>query len=652
MKNNEIPTPMKMNQRSIRRHGFTVVEMIVTVGILVVVTAGIATIFNTIGDTVARGRKLSELNRFAARVELVMRKDFEKMTRDGFLVIVNKNANFGRDVKLYRGEKTDIDKDLFPGFSDYVAPGDQPGGRIRRSDEIMFFTRDQYESARRAISPDMIAHSQEAAIYYGHGQKRRPDILGNIQSPNNFFFNPAPWDSNYDFAANANQGGLGFKSTTGALNPNEFARDWSLIRQVTLLSLPIGESQQVPVNLFGINQFNPLERDTLEDSARQIALQPAQRSIFNSLSWSRESRVSPGVPPVGGPDKIRWLFDRANNNLDTRMMPSYRASGLVDIVTEDLATIRGMIQSLPVKVAPTDYASFNSGGGFGTSRGIDRVNLNRDDFEDDYWGTESDADPTLPDPKDSDELDLLRFGGVSQTQRERIRSWMIDALPSRWDLSDPLNPVQLAGVRYEDIPTRLIFSDIQFPQTDDGDIQRAYAEANQEMLGSSVFVPRCTEFVVEWSYGFVDNNIVDPTNPNYKKMMWYGLDRYIDSDKNGILDFNDQRAALPYIPRGLGQAGTNPAELNRPRERGMDPKLIVGVDRLGVPGGNPPPLNPSTVEIATFGFTDPRGTVDPSDDTIWQWPKFVRITMSIADPDDRDIEETFQVIFELPGLKK
>jgi len=147
--------------RSVNRGGFTIVEMIVTIGILMVVTAGIATIFSSIGDTVSKGRKLSELNQFAARVERIMREDFDAMTRDGFLVIVNRNANFGRDVQLFRGEQTNMDENLFS-----TQFSGEPG-RIRRSDEIMFFTRGEYETARRAISPDMIARSSEAAIYYG-----------------------------------------------------------------------------------------------------------------------------------------------------------------------------------------------------------------------------------------------------------------------------------------------------------------------------------------------------------------------------------------------------------------------------------------------------------------------------------------------------
>lgn len=636
---NRITNPI-VRKSGYTRSGFTMVEMIVTIGILMVITAGIATIFSSIGDTVSTGRKLSELNQFAARVERIMREDFEAMTRDGFLVIVNRNANFGRDVQLFRGEKTNIDEGLFGSFSDEA-------GRVRRSDEIMFFRRGDFETARRAISPDMIGRSSEAAIYYGHGQKRRPE-LRNVNGLNNFFFNPAPWDSNFDFSGGLNQAGVGIKSTDNIFNPNEFARDWSLLRTVTLLSAPLGESRDVPAELFGLNRRIETQRDRFTDSDRQIALQPAGRSIFNSLGWSDPNRVSPGNPLPTDPDKIRWLGDEATSRLDLRTYPHYRASGLVDIVTEDLATIRGMIQSLPVKVSPFDYSTFIQGGGFGVNGGSDRVVLNRDQFEQDYWGLATDAG-SEPDPKDADELNLTG----TALHRTNMRQWMIDALPSRWDMS--FNPPRhLAGVRYEDIPTRLIFPDSQFDNSDRGDLERAYAESHQEMLGSSVFVPRCTEFIVEWSYGFLEN-FADPTAPNYKKMIWYGLDRYVDSNNDGLLNRRgtnpDQRAAVPYTQRVLtGTAAIDPAT-GRARELGMDPNLIVGVNRLPVRGGNPSPLLPDRVEMATFGFMDPRGTANVNDDIELLWPKFIRVTMSLGDASDKEIEQTYQVIFELPGLE-
>ncbi|MGV6813830.1 MAG: type II secretion system protein, partial [Phycisphaerales bacterium] len=572
---------MKNFVKRTHRGGFTILELLVTIGILVLVAAGVASIFSSVGETVARGRKLSELNQFAARLERVMREDFENMTRDGFMVIVNKNANYGNDVQLYRGEKTDIDNALYGAFS-------SGPGRVRRSDEIMFFRRGEFETARRSLASGMIATAQEAAIYYGHGQKRRPDLT-NVNGRNNFFFNPQPWDSNYDYTNNTNQAGVGVTANDGrSLNPNEFARDWSLLRQVTLLSTPLGNSRDVPAQAYGFLRSVPLQRQWLTDSDRQIAMQPAGRSMFNSLGWTDPANVSPGV----GTNKLRWIGDTANNQLNLRELPSYRASGLVDIVTDDLASIRNMIQSLPVKVGPGDYAAFNAGGGFGVNRGADGVFQNDDQFAFDYLSTASDlpddATNLIPDPRDADELNLAS----SAAHRTRIRQWMIDALPSRWNTF--VNPPEpLAGVRYEDVPTRLMYPDSQFPNTNIGDLQRALAESNQEMLGSSVFVPRCTEFIVEWSYGFVDQRLA-AGDPNYKKMIWYGLDRRVDSNHDGILDANDQLAAMPYRQRTAAVAGTDPVT-NVKRDRGMDPRIVVGRMAMAPNAG----FNPNFVEIAT-----------------------------------------------------
>jgi len=589
------------------RKGFTIVEMMVTIGILVLVTAGVATIFNTLGDTVSKGRKLSELNQFAARLERVMREDFEGMTRDGFLVIVNKNANQGQDVLLYRGEKSDLDIGISPG-----------PGQLRRSDEILFFRNGEFETARKAISPDMIAKSHEAAIYYGHGQKRPPELT-NVNGPTNLFFNPQPWDSNY-----TNPMGIDAwvgANNPGQLNPNEFAQDWSLLRHVTLLVNPRGPGQHVPAELFGLdrNNFGGTDRSFLEDSPRQYALQPAARSIFTSLS---------GSDPT---ENHRWLFDNLVDGEPT--YPHFRTSGLVDIVTEDLATIRGLVQSLAVTTPPTTYFDYDP-----SLTGVAPIIDDRDQFEQNiYWGS-----PSAPNPSDANTLNLSQL-----LQSQRIRQWMIDALPSRWDLR-PNPPVFNSGVRYEDIPTRLLFEDGDFtPGNDEDDKRRAYAEANQEMLGASVFIPHCSEFIVEWSYGFVDHSLAD-TDPDFKKLMWYGLDRYVDSDRDGVLDSaNDLRAAEPYQPR-------------TPTEAGNDPTIIpasasartLGMNRAIVLGSGPLPTAPSAVEIATFGFMDPNGTaIDPSDDTVWQWPKLIRVTMSLADPQDRGVEQTYQVIFELPELE-
>lgn len=601
-----------MNQRTQNtkaiRNAFTIVEMLVVIGILVVVTVGVATIFASVGDTVAKGRKLSELNQFAARIERVMRQDFERMTRDGFLVIVNKNANLGEDVQLYRGEQTDQD-------------GNESFGRIRRSDEIMFFARGDFETARRAIASNMRATSSEAAIYYGHGQKRAFDPF----TSDDFFLNPQPWDNNYS----TNDYRLGV-SDSGRVNPNQFARDWSLLRHVTLLTNPGGAGSQVPDTLFGIESNNfgtPDDRLLFLDSGRQIALQPAARSIFKSLAGSDTSGL-----------ENRWLYDAVGDSSSD--LPFFRISGMVDIVTQDLATIRNEIQALAFSRSPSFYmnqtATFN-----GPLPPV--VTQTRDEFERDFYQSS-----TQPNPQDALSLNLGKaqasgnWSGFNTAHASRIRQWMIDALPSAWNL-DGNNPAPragefLGGVRYEDIPTRIIYT-----ESDGLDaMERAYAEANQEMLGASVFVPRCTEFVVEWSYGFVDNQ-ADLGDPGFKELIWYGLDRLVDSNNDGQLDpLEDQFAAWTYRQRNSLSAGNDPTTTAPSRSFGPPSELVVG--RPNLIGTSSPGL----VEAACFGFATQPGATE-IEGAYWPWPKLIRITMSLGDPNDRDIEQTYQVVFEIPS---
>ncbi len=620
------------NRFAARLGAFTIIEMMVTIGILVIVAAGVATIFASVGDVVSKGRKLSELNQFAARIERVMRSDFESMTRDGFLVIVNKNANSGNDVRLYRGEQSDPDTSLYGAFSGGA-------GRVRRSDEIMFFARGDFETARRAISPNMIASSNEAAIYYGHGQKRRPDLIG-FHGAGNYFFNPQPWDNNYDNTLDTRLG----VETIGFVNPNEFARDWSLLRQVTLLVNPAGHGQRLPQDVFGLSSSDPAQRPFLRDSERQVALQPAARSIFTALSGS-----------AGYAN--HWLYDTSGvGPIPANPPPSYRVSGQVDIVTQDLASIRNMVQALAGAASPeTPSKYFDYDPPRPPMPANPPIIIDKDTFDANYA-----QDPvTPPNPSDALNLNLGSYtnsgGWISGNgaQIDTIRKWMIDALPSRWNLeingSAPGPNDFISGVRYEDIPTRIMYPnenspDYPFDAGERGYLQRAYAEANQEMLGASVFVPRCTEFVVEWSYGYVDNSITVATDPRFKKLIWYGLDRYVDSDNDGQLEQSDQRAALPYTQRTSGAAGTDPANNNQRRVQGPDPQLIVGKTRPMAPGGNPAPLSPDTVEIATFGFA----TKPDKPGAVWPWPKLIRITMRLGDPTDRDVEQTYQVVFELP----
>jgi|TARA_R110002073_G_scaffold104622_3_gene236340 prepilin-type N-terminal cleavage/methylation domain-containing protein len=617
--------PSRQQASQIAR-GFTILEVMVTIGILVLIAAGVSSIFSSVAETVNRGRRVAELNRYAAQFERVMRVDFENMTRDGFLIIAHQtapgiNPSSGQhDVQLTPSDASDPDQNGRP-------------GRSRRVDEIMFFSRGQYETSRRAISPGMIAKSTEAAIYYGHGQKRRPDFDASLNTSlnshqSNLFFNPFVNDNNIrgNASGGQNQAGLGTPSTDGGFNPNQYASDWALLRQVTLLANPQSSGQELPDQLFGIERINA-DRQWLEDSDRQVALQPASRSIFNSLTESGYST------PTTGYVLPKWFGDRNIGGAvnASRADPSLRASGLVDIATDDLASIRTILYGLSGSSDtsmddPTDYWSRSN-----PQQIQDPMDLSYEDFAEAFW----EDTITSPNPTDARNV-VLPVSGTITPEYLNVRKWMLDAMPSLWDVG-PTEPIQLSRVRYEDIPTRLLYAEDEFDDSDNGDRLKTYAEANQEMLGSSVFIPQCTEFIVEWSFGYIDATITDPFHPRYKKLRWHGLERWIDANNDGIIDDSgsgfdegeDQKVADYYNLRP-----------NQPAipdfDRGPRPELIVG--HIATVGGfGPPP----TTEIAAFGYPDASGND-------WPWPKFVRVTISIADPLDNTIEETFQMVFDIP----
>jgi prepilin-type N-terminal cleavage/methylation domain-containing protein len=78
--------PRTANVSSTRR-GFTLLEILVALGAVVVVAVGLASIFRSVGETVSAGRRLSRINQVSKLLEQQLRSDFGRMTRDGFLAI-------------------------------------------------------------------------------------------------------------------------------------------------------------------------------------------------------------------------------------------------------------------------------------------------------------------------------------------------------------------------------------------------------------------------------------------------------------------------------------------------------------------------------------------------------------------------------------
>lgn len=249
---------------------FTLVELLVAIGAVALLALGIAQIFAVTGQTVAAGRRLSNLQSSAAVMERQLRADFSGMTRDGFLLI--------------RQQRT--------GSATRVHPEDEDP-RVRRLDEVVFFANGQFTSLRDPRHPDFVASARTARIYYGHGLRQNPGAAG--------FGSPALNDRETlpDF---------------GAPGVNRYARDWALLRHVALLAEPAalaapGLEQPIPPGLVGANTLQ------LVDQARQYKLQPAAMSVFRTLARNLRPDAANPLRGATAPEFGSGLIDIAMSSM-------------------------------------------------------------------------------------------------------------------------------------------------------------------------------------------------------------------------------------------------------------------------------------------------------------------------------------------------
>jgi len=658
-------------QRTARlaRRGFTLVEIVVAVGILAIVGVVIGTIFASVGDTVSQGRQVSNLNRFVARVERVMRRDFDSMVRDnGFMVIRNETTS------LYNGaQPTRLPVGL-------TVTDSSP--RPRRIDEIMFFSRQGFTSRRTPLHPDMIAKGDVARIYYGHGQKM-PEDFGTTPGTLDFttpYARPRVDEPNNRFTGNR----LGQPSSLGVVNPNEFASNWSLLRHVTALVPRQPGLQTLPNEVLGLSP-NEIEADynRVADSSRQVALGPAAQSVFRAIAHLPPYEIFPrpdsinlieinptgrNIRPVNG---MAALVGGADGPADGSLARPLFMSGIVDVAVTDLAEIRRIVTRTynfantglefnPSTVMQYDYTSDSDR--FGYEAGV----LNATQAGVPLVATAI-AQPSVIGTVFED-----GFTPLPQTQQQ----WMLDALPSV--AYDPVYP-NLTGfrMRYEDVPPRVYVESGAGPATPEERRQFAIEQADQEMLSSSVFVPRCTEFIVEWSFGIVDRR----TGRTYGQQIWHGLRRTAADGMGTVIvdSFSDEFAGMPLVDRSDrqdddfsirsalpaavfedGNQPTNPSA-STGIEGGIDQEIIelIRMNRAGGSFGNPAD---EVIAEYLFGYVYQDWNDDEDGDTYtagdaddverpWPWPKMIRVTMRFVDPADLEDEQTFQFEFRVPSLE-
>lgn len=598
-----------------RTPAFTIIEMLVAVGAVAIVGVGLAAIFSAVGKTVSGGRRLSLLNSYAGLVENTMREDFEKMSRDGFLVIRQQYVDRNADG-LVQFRDTNA-----PSSPDEV-PVDQEGhnARVRRIDELLFFANGDFVTARAPVHPDVIARAKSAMIYYGHGQRRRPVAYQPWQAPpanNDKYRWPSVTDDNAkldagDTNAQPPRLGVGTLATDSPAtpnNPNEYASSWTLLRRVTLLAKPpVVPGDPYPTPTAPAGQVEAPAR--LTDKDCQFALQPAAASVFRSLNRRF-------------PDQNLPAPEQSYLHPDLRLgaWPQHPllASGIIDIATTDKSEVREIVERstmLPKDITGPTIPTF--------ARSY-------------AW-----VDPSSPRAAVPTRLDLMQ-------------AWMDDAFPT--ESREPgavFYPAQEAfGVRVRcepSTPNLLEVVNEGGPGAPLSAYQSAMVRADQHMLDSSNFLPRCTEFIVEWSFG--------QTDATTGETVWYGLNRIADTNHDGHISANEALLTQPY-PYHPGE--TNPMPVGLPvltYSGGVSVHLIT--DRL-IYGFTPDRNTPPSVLTSYFGYSDPTyptpqfdASGNPtagspvSDSAPWLWPRLIRVTVTLADPQDPTVESSFQFIFKTP----
>src|SRR4051794_18669996 len=78
-----------MSIRVKRNAGFTIVELIVSIGLVLILMLGVSTVFKTISSTVSAGSAISDNTRAARGAQATLSQDFNSLAKDGPCMILH-----------------------------------------------------------------------------------------------------------------------------------------------------------------------------------------------------------------------------------------------------------------------------------------------------------------------------------------------------------------------------------------------------------------------------------------------------------------------------------------------------------------------------------------------------------------------------------
>lgn len=202
---------------------FTLTELLIAVGVLVVVIVAAAQIFASASKVSAVAEANADLLQTAAAIESQIRADFANIPKNGFMVLQQVEVS-----PINATPQQTIDPDL--------------GNVEIRADQVAFFTRGartttQYTGSQNVFAANGVARewlpeSAVARVYYGHGYLAPtvplnfgPTFYEDTNAP------PVPWKSGRVETERWDTGQIG----TAANIPPVKASQWPLVRMATLM---------------------------------------------------------------------------------------------------------------------------------------------------------------------------------------------------------------------------------------------------------------------------------------------------------------------------------------------------------------------------------------------------------------------------------
>ncbi len=273
--------------------GFTLVELMVAVALVLVLIIGINEVFRVTSDTIGVGQSLSSALRDQRAVRTTFESDFGNVAQDAPALVIRNQAVAAfrsRDEQLGNVDpanplRVDLNAD-----GNATGPGEQispatPGDRVRRVDSVTFFVRKPLRRQTGNLDPssglptDLLGTSTtaEAMVTYGH-----------LRLPNNraipSYYDPGQADLD-------NPGG-------NRNDNNKFASQFVLGRQQMLLVpyIPMANDDETAWRPVQASSPGPLNLSPLSMATRSLAnnngnvASPAIVSVGNVPALGRQAR--------------------------------------------------------------------------------------------------------------------------------------------------------------------------------------------------------------------------------------------------------------------------------------------------------------------------------------------------------------------------